>query len=173
MHTRAIGDLTSLEYLVFTHINCTENGLCELGKLVHLYSLSLDWTNLDDVGLSSFAPLVKLEKLTLAGTDITGIGFRDLSGLTVLKYLDLRHCNYLNDDGIHACACAFKALTYLALGFPGNDLTSAAWRHLAAYASPTLTNLDMLTGGMTPEDLLVLIRWGDSLDEIRHMSNPW
>ena len=172
-YTRAIGDLTYLAYLSFTHIrDCTDNGLCELGKLVHLYSLSLEWTNLEDVGLSSFAPLVKLKSLCLAGTNITGIGFRDLSGLTVLDFLDLSNCNYLNDDGIHACACAFKALSYLALGLPGNDLTSAAWRHLAAYASPTLTNLDMMTGGMTPEDLLVLNRWGHS-DGGRLVLNRW
>ena len=163
-YTRAIGDLTYLTRLSFTHVgNCTDNGLCELGKLVHLRSLDLTWTDLKDFGLSSFAPLVKLEYLSLEATDITGIGFRDLAGLTVLNFLNLRDCSDLTDDGIHACACAFTALEYLRLGSIGGiNVTSAAWRHLAAYASPTLTTLDIHAiqmADMTPEDLLVLNRW--------------
>ena len=127
-YIRAIGDLTCLICLDFTHIyNCTDNGLCELGKLIHLCSLSLDRTCLEDFGLSSLAPLVKLEYLSLRGTDITGIGFRDLAGLTVLNFLELRGCYNLTDDGILACARAFTALEYLGLGYTvGGCLTSAA-----------------------------------------------
>ena len=161
---RAIGDLTCLTNLSLNDLtDCTDDGLCALSNLVHLRTLDLGWTEIGDLALSSFAPLVKLESLDLRWTDITGTAFRDLAGLTVLHKLDLRGCIDLTDDGILECARAFTALRHLALGSEVvsdyDCLTSAAWRHLAAHASPTLTHVDTIAMGLTPADVLVLARF--------------
>jgi len=98
----------------------------------------------------------------LSTLDFTGTGFRDLSGLTALHTLDLDGSNKLTDEGILECARTLTALRHLILGCLESMefwLTSAAWRHLAENASPTLTRVDIFNIELTAADQQVLARF--------------
>ena len=156
--------MTCLTNLSLNDILFVDRGLSELGNLIHLRSLDLGWTNIDDLEVSSFASLVNLELLYLQCNWLTGAAFHDLFGLTKLQTLNLSGNFDLTDDGILACARAFQALRYLIICYDGHGsdyphITSAAWRHLSMYASPTLTHVDAVNMGLTPADELVLARF--------------
>ena len=137
---------------------------CDLSNLVNLRTLHLTSTySFDDDSLSALGSLVNLECLRLYTLDFTGTGFRDLSGLNSLYKLDLDGSSELTDEGILECARALKALRHLILGCDGVimdfRLTSAAWRHLAENASPTLTRVDIFAIELTAADEQVLARF--------------
>ena len=166
---RAISDLTFLTELSFIQSDCTDIGFSALANLVHLRDLTLSYSmGLTDVTLSSFHSLVNLESLNLHCTEIRGTGFHDLSTLTALHTLDISSCENLTDNGVRECAHAFKSLRYLIIGDECNptevvmrdtQLTSAAWRHLDNWASPTLTSLDVSGFTLTAGDISVLSRF--------------
>ena len=149
----------------FDALGVTDSGFSALANLINLRKLHVQCEGLTDVGLSSFHTLVKLESLELHFGDFTGTGFRNLSTLTVLHTLDISFSeSHLTDDGVLECARAFQSLRCLIIGNEcreaddEHNLTSAAWRHLSRWASPTLTSLDVSGIPLTDEDMNVLGR---------------
>ena len=148
---------------------------CALSNLVHLRTLHLSSTfSFDDDSLSALGSLVNLEFLRLHTLDFTGTGFRDLSGLTALHTLDLDGSSKLTDEGILECARTLTALRHLILGCDCEImefwLTSAAWRHLAENASPTLTHVDIFNIELTAADQQVLGRFAGKREGLWYCS---
>jgi len=85
-----IGEMTNLEYLVFSGSGPTDEGLAHLSRLKNLQTLSLEFLpNIKGPGLEHLKGLPSLEKLRLTKTGVTDETLKHVKGLTQIKTLML------------------------------------------------------------------------------------
>jgi internalin A len=96
-----VGRLIQVAVLQLDYSDITDAGLAYLEGLTGLAVLELSDTHITDAGLAHLDRLTKLETLELDGTEVGDAGLARLTGLAQLKMLDLRHTAVTDAGLVH------------------------------------------------------------------------
>ena len=121
---QSLAQLTNLQTLIIDRTPLGEDGLERLRPLKNLRKLVIDGSTITDENVSALNDLTELRHLSLGGAPLTDEGLKSLN-LPNLKYLALRNCIGITDDGLANLdgLPKLKRLSLLNAGVRGRDLT--------------------------------------------------